>query len=85
MHHGLIDKLHKKRKAISQKKKSIDSSIRNVSIDLLRCSDTLLMYANQVNYNAISSQRVERAKSSGGKSGGKSGVNYSNHLVTPFF
>lgn len=53
--------------------------------DLLRCSDTLLMYANQVNYNAISSQRVERAKSSGGKSGGKSGVNYSNHLVTPFF
>ena len=49
-------------------------------IDLLRCSDTLLMYANQVNYNAISSQRVEKAKSSGGKSGGKSGVNYSNHL-----
>ena len=49
-------------------------------IDLLRCSDTLLMYANQVNYNAISSQRVEKVKSSGGKSGGKSGVNYSNHL-----
>lgn len=63
-----MNKLHKKRKAISQKK-TIDSSIRNVSmINLLRCSNTLLMYANQVNYNATSSQRVERVKSSGGKS-----------------
>lgn len=84
-----MNKLHTK-KALSQKKKKKNLLILQLEIsmiNLLRCSNTLLMYANQVNYNAISFQRVERAKSSGGKSVSLfyNKVNYSNHLVTPFF